>query len=179
MSIVIYVGIAIGLGVYGLSFTAFSPKHHVLSFAKYSTIAFFMCLWISSVAFIASAKERIATQFKSRFRFYLFIFAGLPLLSAALAFFHFSAVAKGAPSLITYVISDGQFKTVLITGKRLWGKRDRNEEVRISGYDVGFPVSRAFYDAVEEGDSVTVVIRQSALGDNVRFLRPRRRVEEG
>jgi len=159
----------VAIGAYGILYAAFSPKLLVSSAAIYASIVFFLYFTVSTILFFIRNNEKTSKIFSSKFKYYFYICLGIPFLYGALSWFHYGALSKGLPSLLAPLVSDRIETEVVITDKRLWGKRNRNEEVYLSGYKHGFPVSRPYYNSVAVGDKINVVIMGSLFGDKIQF----------
>lgn len=72
--------------------------------------------------------------------------------------------------MYTFVTVEPVIISSEIINKQLWGKNDRHEEIFISGYSTGFPVSRRYYESVNIGQKITIGIRKSTLGTYLDFL---------
>ncbi|MFT6909935.1 MAG: hypothetical protein ACJAS1_006662 [Oleiphilaceae bacterium] len=169
---VTYLFITILFGVYGYFYADFAPKELTIIWAKYLSIIFFVYFVTVSVVFFIKNKHKTISVFKTKVTFYSYIVIGLPLIFAFLAYVHFGALSKGIPALYTGFIAEKITTETKITNKRLWGKRDRREEVSIKGFVTGFPVSRNYYDSVSIGQTVTIIVLESELGTKIEFIKP-------
>ncbi len=169
---IIYLALSVFLGVYGWFYAAFSPKHFVIEAAKYSTVLFFLYFAVGFSIFVVRNMEKAKHIFTSKLKLYLLLFLGFPSFFLLLSGFHYGALSKGLPSILTYLTSDSVSVEVTVTEKRLWGKKDRQEEISISGYKHGFPVSRTYYNSVEVGQKITITLLSSSLGDTIEFIAP-------
>ena len=109
---------------------------------------------------------------KTDFKFYGYTYVGLPFLLIFLSHVHYMATLKGVPSIYTSFFGEGESRMVTIIDKRLWGKRDRQKEVILSGFDISFPVSRRYYDSVAIGQEVNVNTVKSRMGIKIEFVMP-------
>lgn len=159
-------------GAYGSLFSDFVPNKSTELSALYLSIASFIFLIFLGHFYLKKYKEKAKSLFMPRYKFYIFGFLGLPFVVAVFSLFQYSALSVGLPNIFTSFSSESEIKTVHITSKRLWGRRDRNEEVSISGFNSDFPVSRRYYDSVSVGQTVTVNVKKSRFGIRVEFMRP-------
>jgi|GEM_PF-5693013 len=171
---VVYLLLFMALGIYGLEFSSFAPTSQIKIVAKY--LSYFFAIYFSPILliFILNNRETIAKTkkwVKSDVKFYCFIIFTYPLLPLILGFIHYSAISKGLTSIYTNITASQQITTVSVTKKRLYGKRDSHEEIYISGFDEGFPVSRSYYNSINEGDQILVGLKSSRFGVKVSFLK--------
>lgn len=161
-------------GIYGLLFTAFSPSDITTLIGKYLSILFFVYYVVIGIVFFLRNKLKLQTNriFSSNIKLYLYAFIGWPLLTVLLSYINFVAIERGFPSLYTQVLGDKVLLEVTITGKRLWGKKDRNEQVSISSFDRRFPVTQSFYNSVSVGQRVTVNVSTTVFGSKISFKNP-------
>jgi hypothetical protein len=169
---VVYFCLIVLFGIYGIFYADFAPKERTEIFAKYLSILFFVYFTAVSVIFLMRNKKKLGAVFKSNARFYSYTILAVPTLCALISTFHFGALEKGIPSIFTEYISEKIYTEATITGKRLWGKRNRHEEVFISGFAGGFPVSWQYYNSVSVGQVVKLEIRESVFGTKIKFIRP-------
>ncbi|WP_419832590.1 hypothetical protein [Endozoicomonas atrinae] len=169
---VIYLSITAFLGTYGLFFAAFHPNPFLYEFSKYLAILFLLVYMPLSITFMIKNKLKVMKAFRTEFKFYGFTFAGLPFLFVFFAYVHYMATLKGAPSIYTSIFGESYSRSVTITDKRLWGKRDRQEEIKLSGFDIGFPVSRRYYSSVVVGQEINVTAVESSMGIKIDFAMP-------
>lgn len=172
-----YLFVAALLGVYGSIFAAFQPTELSQDVAKVLSFAFFPYFLIVGLVFFRRNKDKIMERsihklFKNNFRFSLYLYFLYPLTVAFLSYSNYQAISKGFPSIYTGIFSEERALEVAITNKRLWGKRDRNEEVSISGFEQGFPVTRSYYNSVSVGQRVNIGIATSVFGTKIKFNRP-------
>jgi len=172
---VFYLFIISVLGIYGENFVAFSPSEISKNIAVYGTSFFAVYFLLAGEYFFLKNRATIASKnawARSNVKFFAFLLAGYPLLIAVISYPHYISFSNTIPAFLTELVSVGKDDSAIVTAKRLWGKRDRNEEIRISGYDVGFPVSRSYYDAVSIGQTLKITIYVSSLGASVKFHKP-------
>lgn len=168
--LMVYFALSGFLGIYGFLFSPFHPELPVENFSIYFSIAFFFFISFIVIWLVISNKIKLIIKFKRSFNFYFFTFAGVPALSAYIALLHYGAWSKFIPSVYTLTTVEPDIIISEITNKRLWGKNDRHEEVFISGYHEGFPVSKSYYESVSVGQTIKIVIRKSEWGTHLEFL---------
>jgi hypothetical protein len=168
--IIIYAALSGCLGIYGLLFSPFHPELNVEKFAIYFSIAFFLLTSFLSTWLTISNKIKIMGKFRRPFNFYFFTLAGIPALLALISLLHYGAWSRGIPSVYTIATTEPALISAEITNKQLWGRNNRNEEIFISGYREGFPVSRRYYQSVNIGQTIKITIRRSKLGTHLEFL---------
>jgi hypothetical protein len=159
-------------GTYGMFYTAFSPSEITIKWAKGLSVLFFVYFVVATIVFFLKNKQKVIVTFKKKWLFYSYIFVCLPAIFVLLSYIHFVALSKGAPALYTKLFAEKNLIEATITNKRLWGKRDRHEEVFISGFSNSFPVSRQFYDSVTIGESVQLQTMETGLGAKIEFIKP-------
>lgn len=167
-----YLLVTVLLGIYGAFYAAFSPNEFTITWAKYISIIFFAYFTTASVVFFLKNRQKASTAFKNKRRFFSFVVIALPGIFALLALIHFNAVAKGFPAIYTALTVEKRLTEAKIENKRRWGRRDRHEEVEISGFSDGFPVSRQYYNSVSVGETVLVKVMNSKLGTKIEFIDP-------
>ena len=163
------------IGIYGDFYAPFSPNEITKATAKYASIIFILYFVPIGMLFFIRNRSKIALKNRwaeSAIKFYLYVVLMYPMLIVVLAYAHYAAISKGLPSIHAAFFGQRQIIEVTVTGKRLWGKRDRQEEVSISGFSDGFPVSKYYYDSVVPGQKVNVVIGKTAFGTKIGFLTP-------
>lgn len=174
---IFYISIVTLLWIYGTFFTAFEPAELLKSYSKIISFISFAYFLPVGVIFYLKNKSKIMwrsnqAMFKSSFRFYIFVYCLYPLVAAIFSFVNYHALSKGFPSIYNGIFCEKRHEIVVVTGKRLWGKRDSYAEVFVSGFALGFPVSRSYYDSVSVGQSVKVSIASSWFGKKINFLPP-------
>jgi hypothetical protein len=70
------------------------------------------------------------------------------------------------------LVSDGIYKVVTVKKKRLWGRKKRQEELYITGYNSGFPTTRAQYNRLKVGQEVSIIVYESVLGTKIEITQP-------
>lgn len=169
---VIYLSMMSLLGIYGLFFAAFSPYPFLYEWSKYLAIGFLLLYIPLSITFMIRNKLKLMKVFNTKFKYYGYTYAGLPFLLIFLSYMHYMATLKGVPSIYTSFFGEGESRLVTIIDKRLWGKRDRQKEVKLSGFDISFPVSRKYYDSVDIGQELNVNTVKSRMGIKIEFVTP-------
>lgn len=170
--ITIYIALISCLGIYGVLFAPFHPKSHVEYFSMCFSIVFFIFGTVVTVWLSMNNKIKLISKFQRPFNFYVFTFTGVPILLAFAALLHYFAWSKGIPSAYTFFTTQPETINSEIINKRLWGKNDRHEEIFISGYHEGFPVSKSYYHSVNTGQTIKIAVRKSSLGTYLEFLQP-------
>lgn len=170
-----YICIAVPLGFYGSFFAAFEPEELLKSSAGIISFIFFAYLVPVGVVFHLKNKSKIMERsdramLKSSFTFNVYLYCLYPLLVAIISLLNYQAISKGFPSIYNGIFCEKRFEMVEVTGKRLWGKKDRRKEVFVSGFTQGFPVTRSYYNSVSVGQSVKISIASSWFGKKIKFL---------
>ncbi len=168
--IAVYIALCSFLGVYGLLFSPFYPEIYVKKFAVYFSVALFLIISAVAIWLTVSNKSKLIIKFRRPRNFYVFIFAVLPSLLGFVALLHYGAWSRGIPSIYTQATTESVIISSEVVNKRLWGRNDRHEEIFISGYSDGFPVSRRYYQSVNIGQTIAIGIRKSKLGTHLEFL---------
>lgn len=156
-------------GIYGSFYTAFLPNDVALWGAKIITAIFLLYFFPIGMYFFIKNKEKYAYKFKSKLNVNAFLYLGFPVLILVLAFLNYITFSKAIPSIITAIGSEGYHVNAIVTKKNRWGKRNRHEEIYISGYSAGFPVSRKIYNEVTVGQEIGLTIQKSFLGTRIKF----------
>lgn len=170
--ITIYIALCSFLGIYGILFAPFNPELNVKTFSTYFSVTLFLFLSVATIWLAITNRNKIIVKFNRPFNFYFFTFAGIPALLAFVALLNHGAWSRAIPSMYTFATTEPEITSSEITNKRLWGRNDLREEIFISGYHEGFPVSKSYYQSVNIGQSVKIAIRRSKLGTHLEFLQP-------
>jgi hypothetical protein len=163
------------VGIIGSLFFAFVPEAGTQDIAKYISFALYPYIVTIGVVMFLRVRAKAAHRikfFKSNIKFYLYVFALYPVCAAFIGYSNYLALSIGYPYLYTSLVSDSEIIETQIINKRLWGKRDRNEEVTILGFTEGFPVSRSYYNRVKVNQKVKIGVSKSVFGTSIEFKMP-------
>ena len=155
------------LGIYALALATFSPSALMVNISKWLSVVFLMCYLPLSYALIMHDKK-LLNRYHTKFKKFMTLYFGVPLGCCALALVHYFAFATGLPAIITKMIVSGSETEVMVTSKYLSGRHKR-ERIIISGFGEDFPVTRSFYNSVDVGQKIPVVIRQTRFGIDIEF----------
>ena len=101
------------------------------------------------------------------YKFYCFIYIGVPLISALLWLFYVPALTRGIPNVVTSVVGITEERTVTVLKTRVWGKNDNRFILWLSGFTEGVRASRYIYGEFPSGSRVKITIKTSMLGTKV------------
>ena len=162
-----YVMTIVFLGIYALAFATFSPSALMVNISKWLSVAFLICYLSISYALVKFDKN-LLNRYHSKFKSFVAFYFGVPLGCCVMAFVHYFAFAIGFPEIITKLIVPGSETEVIVTDKYLSGRHKR-EKIIISGFGEDFPVTTSFYNSVDVGQKIPVVIRQTRFGADIEF----------
>ncbi len=160
------------VGIIGSLFLAFVPSILAILIAKYVSFAIFPYILIVGVLYFLRTRSKLSQRikmFKSNVKFYCYIFFLYPVGVASIAYSNYLAMSVVYPYIYTSIVSDSVVLEAEITNKRLWGRRDRHEEIYVSGYTEGFPVTRDYYNDIKVGQKVKISISESIFGTAISF----------
>ena len=160
------------LGIYGAFYATFQPSPGTELCSKIISFVFVLYFLLVGLRFFIINRGKLERKFKSRRSLNTFIYFGVPFLVLVLALPNYATFAKAIPNIITGLFADSRDSVVVVTDKRRWGKRNRHEEIYISGYETGFPISEKIFNQISIGQEVPVKIQESKLGTRVSFKMP-------
>tara|TARA_R110002049_G_scaffold241602_1_gene415389 strand:- start:1436 stop:1972 length:537 start_codon:yes stop_codon:yes gene_type:complete len=169
---ILYLCFISAFGIYGQFFALFEPTEKTVYFSKLLSVLFLAYFLFVSLYFFIRNKAKYEHKFKSKRHANVFIYLGLPFIFLVLSLVNYSALSKGLPTLINSLVSDGIYKVVTVEKKRLWGRKKRQEELYITGYNSGFPITRAQYNRLKVGQEVSIIVYESVLGTKIEITQP-------